>query len=56
MTGPKFNPKDYIISLHEVASSDGEIIPLTTIVPKKYKNKRNKNCKIYIPYKILNLI
>ncbi len=42
MTGPKFNPKDYLVSIHEVPSEDGEMIPLTTITPKKYKKKRNK--------------
>lgn len=42
MTGPKFNPKDYIVSLHEVPAEDGELVPLTTIVPKRHNKRRNK--------------
>lgn len=42
MTGPKFNPKDYIVTLHEVPAEDGELVPLTTVVPKKQSGKRNK--------------
>lgn len=42
MTGPKFNPNNYKITLHQVPASDGELIPLTTIVPKKNLNTRSK--------------
>lgn len=42
MTGPKFNPRDYTVTMHEVPTEDGQLVPLTTVVPKKSSNKMNK--------------
>lgn len=42
MTGPKFKVRDYIVTLHSVPTQDGELVPLTTIVPKRNSKSSNK--------------